>query len=62
MTDDRTKRGEPDRSLVNLQEDYELDYWTKKFGVSREALSDAVKAVGSSADRIEAFLKRKSTR
>ena len=50
MADDRTNRGEPDRSRINLQEDYERDYWSKKFGVSPEKLAQAVDAVGSSAD------------
>ncbi|MGA1849393.1 DUF3606 domain-containing protein [Sphingobium yanoikuyae] len=32
-------------------------YWTGKFGVSKERLEDAVKAVGSSADAVEQHLK-----
>ena len=36
MADDRTKRGPQDRSRVNTSEDYELRYWSEKWGVSPE--------------------------
>ena len=35
MADDRTNRGPQDRSRINLGEDYEVRYWTDKFGVSK---------------------------
>ena len=57
MADDKTKRGEPDRSRISLTEDYEVRYWTKKFGVSAERLKQAVKAVGNSPANVEAWLK-----
>jgi hypothetical protein len=41
-----------------LGEDYEVDYWTGKLGVSRERLQQAVEAVGNSADAVEQYLKR----
>jgi hypothetical protein len=59
MADDRKKRGEPDRSTINLNEDYEKDYWKKKFKVSGQALAGAVRAVGKSAKKVEAYLKDK---
>ncbi|MGF7040301.1 hypothetical protein M2273_003561 [Mucilaginibacter lappiensis] len=27
--DDKTKTGSPDRKLINLNENYEVEYWTK---------------------------------
>lgn len=57
MADDKTLRGPRDASRVALGEDYEVDYWTGKFGVSRERLEAAVKAVGNSAAAVEAHLK-----
>lgn len=57
MADDKTDRGPQDRSRIALGEDYEVEYWTGKFGVSKERLEDAVKAVGSSADAVEQHLK-----
>lgn len=49
MADDTTIRGPQDRSRVNLSENYEVRYWTKKFGVTRDELARAVQKAGSSA-------------
>lgn len=57
MADDKTLRGPQDASRIALGEDYEVDYWTGKFGVTRERLEAAVKAVGNSAAAVEAHLK-----
>jgi hypothetical protein len=56
MSDDKTKTGPQDAKFVNVNEDYELRYWTGKFGVSAEKLKEAVKAVGTSAAKIGEFL------
>jgi uncharacterized protein DUF3606 len=47
--DDLKKRGPQDRSKINMQEDYEVKYWAKELGVSREELQKAVDKVGNSA-------------
>lgn len=57
MSDDKNNRGAQDRSRINTSEDYELDYWTQKFGVSRDRLREAVEAAGNSADAVEEYLK-----
>src|SRR5437764_15449881 len=36
MADDLTKTGAADRNRININEDYEVVYWTMRFGVSRE--------------------------
>ena len=41
MADNRKKRGQPDRSTISLSEDYEKEYWKKKFRVSGQALAGA---------------------
>jgi Protein of unknown function (DUF3606) len=46
MADDRTIRGAADRSRINMQEDYEVRYWTQKWNVSREQLAAVVREVG----------------
>jgi hypothetical protein len=56
--DDKTKTGSPDSDLVNVSEEYEVQYWSKKFGVSAEDLKSAVKAVGNSAKAVEQHLKK----
>ena len=60
MADDRTQRGGQDRSRINLNQDYEVRDWAKKFGVSPDELKNAVRAVGDRADQVEAHLKGKS--
>jgi hypothetical protein len=58
MADDKTKRTPQDAKLISLTEDYEVKYWTKKFGVTKERLAEAVQRVGHSAAAVEADLKR----
>lgn len=57
MADNKDVRGPQDRTRIAMGEDYEVDYWTAKFGVSREALQRAVDAVGNSAGAVEQHLK-----
>ena len=53
MSDDRTKKGPQDRTRINLSEDYELRYWSEKFGVTVADLREAVKKVGNLAAAVE---------
>jgi len=46
MADDRSLRGPQDRQRINLSEDYEVTYWSKKWCVSREQLAEAVRKAG----------------
>jgi hypothetical protein len=57
MTDNRQERGPQDRSRINVNEDYELSYWSKEFGVSPDELVKAVESVGVSADKVREHLK-----
>ncbi len=52
MADDLKDRGAQDRSQVNVQEDYEVRYWTQKWGVSKEQLTAAVQKVGVSVNAV----------
>lgn len=56
MSDDTTIRRPQDSSRIALGEDYEVRYWTDKFGVSRDELAEAVKAVGNGADAVALYL------
>jgi len=58
MPDDKTKRGPQDRAKTNVQEKYEMDYWSRKFGVTPDQLRNAVKKAGPSAAAVERELKR----
>jgi hypothetical protein len=52
MSDDKFNRGQPDRSKINMHEDYEVKYWTRHFGVTREELQKIVDRVGNSAREV----------
>lgn len=47
--DNLTKKGQRDRSKINMHEDFEVKYWTKELGVSKEELQRAVDKVGNAA-------------
>ena len=57
MSDDKTKSGGQDRSRIDVNQDYELQDWSKKFGVTTDELKAAVKKVGDKASAVEAHLK-----
>ena len=57
MSDDKTKRGPQDPSRIDMHEDHELAYWTKKFGVTADELRGAVKSAGTYVKAVEAELK-----
>jgi hypothetical protein len=46
MADDKTKRGPADRSRINVNEEYEVRYWTKELGISEERLRQLVARYG----------------
>ena len=62
MADDKSKRGGQDRTRIDVNEDYELRDWSKKFGVTKEELKAAVKSVGDKASAVEKHLKDRSVR
>ena len=47
--DNLTKKNQPDRSKINMSESFEVKYWLKALGVSRNELQRAVDKVGNSA-------------
>jgi hypothetical protein len=59
VPDDKTKIRPQDATKVNVHEKYELEYWTKKFGVTPDQLRIAVAKVGPSARAVEQQLKRR---
>jgi len=49
MVDDKTKNAV---ERIDVHEPYELAYWSRKFGVSVQRLSDAVQKVGTNAEDV----------
>lgn len=56
MSDDLSKKRPQDATKVNVNESWELNYWSEKFGVTKDQLKNAVKAVGTSAAAVKKHL------
>lgn len=58
MPDDLDNRGPQDRARINLNEEYEIRYWSKEFGVTEARLREAIAAVGVSSAKVREYLRR----
>jgi len=58
MADDPNIQGPEDRTRVNLSQDYEIRYWTKRFGCTADELRAAVKSAGPMAADVERALQK----
>ena len=52
MADNLKDRGPQDRSRINVNERWELEYWTRHFGVNEEQLRTAVNSAGTSVEAV----------
>lgn len=57
MSDDKNKPGNQDRLRINVNEEYELRDWSRKYNVTPDRLKEAVKKVGVMAADVEKELK-----
>jgi hypothetical protein len=46
MSDNKADRGPADRARININEDYEVEYWSKEFGISPAKLRELVSKHG----------------
>jgi hypothetical protein len=58
MPDNKSKPGGQDRKRINVEENYELRDWSKKFAVTQAELKKAVAKVGTSAEAVRKHLGR----
>ena len=58
MADDKSKKGPQDPTRINLTEDYEVRYWSKKLRVTPDRLRAAIEKAGDSVKAVERELKR----
>jgi len=56
MSDDLEIRQPQDPNKININQDWELKYWSKKFGVSEIKIIEAVKAVGVWVSDVRKYL------
>jgi hypothetical protein len=53
MPDDKRHVGEPDRSRVAGEQDYEVSYLAEKYGLTTEQARDLIKRVGNDRGKLE---------
>ena len=58
MADNLQKRGPADRSRVNVNEPWEIEWWSKKWSISPETLRATVKRVGVMAKDVAKHLNK----
>ena len=52
----------PQMTRINLEEDYELVYWTARLGCTSRQLREAVRAVGPVVSNVIAWLREQEGR
>ena len=57
MSDDKNKRGSPDRDRIDINDPDEVRNWTQSLGVTKEELQKAVEAAGTTATKVREYLK-----
>ena len=55
MSDDKSLTGQ-DRKFIAIEQDYERRDWAQRLGVTEQQLTEAVKAVGNSAEAVRQYL------
>jgi hypothetical protein len=56
MSDDKSRRGSPDRERIDIHDPDEVRNWTKSLQTTPEKLKAAVEAVGTSAKAVREHL------
>ena len=56
MADDTKQRHGQDRKRIDLDQDYELRYWTRELGVTEQELKQAVRAAGTQIETVRRYL------
>lgn len=58
MADDKSDTGGQDRSRVSAEQGYELDYFARKHGISREQARDLIERIGNDRAKLDAAAER----
>ncbi len=58
MSDDKNKRGKPDRDRVSSNEPYEVRYLAKKVGLPAPLVRNVIKQEGPMRSNVERYLTR----
>ena len=52
MADDKTNRGEPDRSRVSGSEDYEVQYFARETGITPDEARELIRKHGNDRETL----------
>jgi hypothetical protein len=58
MSDDKNQRDGRDRSQVSAEEDYELDHFAEKYGLTRDEARGLIDRHGNSREKLDAAAAR----
>lgn len=58
MPDNLKIKQPQDPKTINTHQDWEMDYWSTKFGVTKEQIKNAVTTVGNSSEKVKQYLKK----
>lgn len=58
MVDDLNKRRPQDQTKVNLSQPWEVEYWTREFGISEVRLRTIITNVGNGVGAIREYIKK----
>ncbi|WP_333878727.1 DUF3606 domain-containing protein [Methylobacter sp.] len=58
MSDNLKIRQPEDLKQINVHEDWELQYWSNKFGITKDQLRQAVQKVGTYVDDVKNYLNK----
>ena len=53
MADDKSKRGSADRRTVAGSEGYEVDYFARKHGISRDQAKELINRIGNDREKLD---------
>jgi hypothetical protein len=52
----KTKRDYGDKTRIDMNQSFQVAYWKERFGVTEQELSEAVRAAGALARKVETYL------
>jgi hypothetical protein len=60
MTDNLKERGVQDRARIDVSEEHECRYWSKRFDVTPRELQDAVAQIGPMVEDVREWFNRQN--
>lgn len=60
MTHHTQKQSPENASIISLDERWEVDYWTRTFGVTEQQLREAISRAGDRVSDVREYLRKKN--